>query len=88
MKLIEFPFQGTVPYPVGTETIDLKAIAEKVEAAHSERMLMMAKTFSGIRVIVDDKLEGLNYYLCVSQKLLEELQKAEAAATAKEKARK
>jgi len=85
MKIRKFSFQGgTVAYPVGAEKIDLKALSKKVEDAHRERMSIMARSFTGIRVVVDKKLEGLNYYLSVSPKLLEELKKTEAGATDKD----
>lgn len=54
---------------------DLEDVRAEADRIRKESFAEMAKAFKGIRVIVDDRLEGLDYYCCISRELFEELRK-------------
>lgn len=53
----------------------LEEMSERLSQLRTESLKKMAQTFTGIPVILDTKLKGTAYYLCVSQELLDELKK-------------
>ena len=72
----ETQFTGTSTNEVN-KPIDLDAISSKVSEFKHRWMKEMAQSFRGIRVIVDPRLEGMMYYICVSPEMHEELLKQE-----------
>jgi len=67
-------------YGTGTVTnqaskIDITEISHTATTIHNDMMGTIAKTFQGIPVRLDPELKGNQYYLCISQELLAEMEK-------------